>query len=142
VADEAIASARALAAWSRVLRELGLLRIRIAIRSGDAAAAGRLGGAFLAERADDAYAKVARLLMAYHRRDLTAVLAAVEELRGDDEAQAEAKLFAAELLASTGDRERATRLRREVAGLYSRSPLALVYRRLAERALASSDRGG
>jgi tetratricopeptide (TPR) repeat protein len=141
VADEAIASARALATWSRILRELGLLRIRIAIRSGDTAAAGRLGEAFLTDRADDAYAKVGRLLMAYHRRDLAAVLAAVEELRGEDEAQAEGKLFAAELLASAGDRERATQLRREVASVYSRSTQAFVYRRLAERALASPDRG-
>lgn len=136
--DRAAARARADGgSRMRLVRALGLLQLRVALGAGKARAIERASAALLAERADDPAAKMARALMAHHRRDARAVLAAAEELRGDDEAHAEANLLAAELLAAGGDRDEATRLWREVAGTFGRSPRLVIHRRRAERALAS-----
>jgi hypothetical protein len=134
-ADRAVATARKEDGGFRLVRALGLLQLRIALGTGSGAAVERANAALFAERADDGAAKMARVLMAYHRRDARAVLAAAEEVRGDDDAHAEARLLAAELLAAAGDRDAATRLWREVAGTFGRSARLLIHRRRAERAL-------
>jgi tetratricopeptide (TPR) repeat protein len=121
----------------RLVRALELLHLRVSIGAGDRAAIERAHAALRAGGADDPAAKRGEILMAHQRRDTAAVLAAADAMRGDDEAQAEARLLAAELLLAAGDRDGASRLWRQVAGTFGLSPKMLIDRRRAERALAA-----
>jgi tetratricopeptide (TPR) repeat protein len=101
---------------SRLTRTLSLLRLEVAVQAGDAALATSLGAAILAGRADDRDAKRAQFLLAVQARDDAAMLTALDELRGDPESHADARLLAADALARAGKLQDATRLRQEVAG--------------------------
>jgi tetratricopeptide (TPR) repeat protein len=127
---------RAGIASPRLRSALELLHLRVALGAGDDASIER-AHTTLRARAQEPTGKYGEILMAHRRRDPAAVLAAAHVLRGNEEAQAEAKLLAAELHAAADDRGTATRLRREVAAVYGLTPQMLIHRHRAEQALGS-----